>query len=87
MVGNLKNLTNIVLPGSVIPIIHIVESSTNFQLFSNTYVKKHVDSIIKEYSDKARVLIRLEIVNIGIIISIPFIAVGYFLYKKRLQLK
>lgn len=87
LVGNLKNLKNIVLPGSVVPIIHIVESSSNFQLFSNTYVKEYMDKIIREYKDKALVIIRLEMVNMLLILSIPFLVVGAVLYKRRLKLK
>ena len=43
LIGNIKNLKNVVLPGSIIPILHIVQQASNFQLFSIPFVKEYLD--------------------------------------------
>ena len=79
LVGNLKNLKNIVLPGSC-SIIYVVESTTNFKLFTNPHFLEYGEKILKRF-EGAWVLVELELVNICIGSCILLILIGIIMSK------
>ena len=66
----------------------IVESSSNFQIFSNPLIKEKMENYSEEFKSSALILMeKFEIVNVVWIVSLPFILIGYVCYKKQLKMK